>query len=60
MFLLTLINYHLYYVLQPQLQALSYDDNDDRSDGKYEDNSDDYNTDSQWYKTFKQLSLIQC
>ena len=47
MFLLTLINYHLYYVLQPQLQALSYDDDDDRSDGKYEDNSDDYNTDSQ-------------
>ena len=45
-------------VLQPQPQALS--DDDDESDGEYGDNSDDCDTDSEWYKKFKQLSLIQC
>ena len=47
-------------VLQPQQQALSEDDDDDGSDGEYGDNSNNCDTDSEWYKKFKQLSLIQC
>ena len=36
------------YVLQLQPQVLSDDDNDDGSDGEYEENSDDCDTESEW------------
>ena len=35
-------------VLQLQPQVLSDDDNDDGSDGEYEENSDDCDTESEW------------
>ena len=40
-------------VLQPQPQALSDNDNDEGSDGEYGDNSDDCDTNSEWYKKFE-------
>ena len=47
-------------VFQPQLLALSDDDNGDRSNAEYGDNNDDFDTCSEWHKKLKQLSLIQC
>ena len=44
-------------VLQPQPQVLSDDDDDERSDGEYGDNSENCGTDSEWYKKFNVIHL---